>query len=87
MLSPYVCITEMIEHMVRECTEFYKGGKHKDDWVFYHDDLSPMTPNETVKWMKEKDFYKRWLLPANGLHLDDEELKIYAKKPLATVPK
>jgi hypothetical protein len=36
-----------------------------------------MMAKETVEWMKEKCFQKRWLLPVMGLHSDDPDLKAY----------
>jgi hypothetical protein len=76
-LSPYVCVTKMIEHIVEESAIMFQGTKHKDSWVFYHDTLSLMTAKETVEWMKEKGLHKPWLLPVMGLHLDDSDLKSY----------
>jgi hypothetical protein len=63
MLSPFVCITEIVEHIVVETARVYKGTKNEDDWMFYHDALSLMTAKETIRWMQEKDYLKRWILP------------------------
>ena len=81
-MSPYVCVTKMIEHIVAESAKMFKGTKFEDSWVFYHDALSLMTAKETVQWMKEKGYHERWLLPVNGLHSDDPDLKAY----LETIP-
>jgi hypothetical protein len=81
-MSPYLCVTKMIEHIVTESALMFKGTKYEDSWVFYHDALSLMTAKETVAWMKEKGFHERWLLPVMGLHSDDPDLKAY----LDTIP-
>jgi hypothetical protein len=81
-LSPYVCVTKMIEHIVAESALMFQGTKHEDSWVFYHDALSLMTAKEIVEWMKEKGLHKQWLLPVMGLHFDDPDLKSY----LSTIP-
>ena len=36
-------------------------------WWFYHGSLALMTSKETVKWMKEKGYYKHWVLPELGI--------------------
>ena len=41
---------------------------HEDDWFFYHDALKQMTAKSTVKWMKEKGYYSRWLIPQLGIN-------------------
>ena len=45
-----------------------------------------MCANDTVNWMKEKDIYERWLLPAEGLHQDDPDLKYYFHRPCGNSP-
>jgi hypothetical protein len=54
-MSPFVCISEVVEHIVVETARIYKGTKKEDDWMFYHDALSLMTAKDTIKWMQEKD--------------------------------
>ena len=86
-MSQYACITDLIEHIVAESAKLFEGTKHEDDWVFYHDALSLMTANERIKWMKEKDIYKRWILPVNGLHTDNlPYLKQYLFQPVGNSP-
>ena len=52
-VSAYVCVTEMIEHIVSEMKRAYEGTTHEDDQKFYHDALILMTSKSTIKWMKE----------------------------------
>jgi hypothetical protein len=80
-MSPYICVTKMIEHIVAESASMFKGTPYEDSWVFYHDALPLMMAKETVEWTKEKGFHKRcWLLPVMGLHSDDPNLKAYLEK-------
>jgi hypothetical protein len=81
-LSPYVCVTKMIEHIVAQSALMFKGTQYEESWVFYHDALSLMTAKESVEWMKEHGHFERWLLPVMGLHSDDADLKAY----LQTIP-
>jgi hypothetical protein len=81
-MSPYVCVTKMIAHIVEESAMIFQGTKYEDSCVFYHDALSLMTAKETIEWMKEKGYHKGWLLPVMGLHSDDPDLKAY----LGTIP-
>jgi hypothetical protein len=53
---------------------------------FYHDALSLMTGNDTVQWMKEKDYIKRWILPVNELHQDDPSLSKYCHRLVGNLP-
>ena len=41
-----------------------------------------MTAKETIKWMKEKNCFHRWLLPMNGLH----DGTPYAGRPVGNSP-
>ena len=86
LLSSFVCISKMVEHIVVETAQIYKGTKNKDNWMFYHDALSLMTAKETIKWMKEKDYLKRWILPVGGLHLWDKDLNSYFGRPIGNSP-
>jgi hypothetical protein len=82
-LSKYVCITEMIEFMMVSAAKVFKGTTHELDWVFYHDALSLMTAKETMEWMQQKGYLKRWILPENGLSSaeHDPDLTSYARRP------
>ena len=84
LLSSFVCITDLVEHIVSESAKAMQGTSHKQDWVFYHDALSLMTAKDTVAWMKSKDFYKRWLLPPQGMQAG--ELKVYDARPTGDSP-
>ena len=67
-MSPFLCIADMIEHIVAESAKVFEGTKQEYDWVFYHEALSFMTAAANIAWMKEKDYLKIWLLPVNGLN-------------------
>ena len=49
-----------------------------DDFFIVHDALVLMTAKETIDWMKEKNYYHRWLLPMNGL----QDVTPYAGRPV-----
>jgi hypothetical protein len=57
-MSFYVCITDLVEHIVKVSREHFVNTPYKDNWMFYHDALSLMTAKDTVKWMIEMDYYK-----------------------------
>jgi hypothetical protein len=40
-----------------------------------------MTAQDTIKRMKQKGYYKHWILPINGLMTDDPDLKAYNNRP------
>jgi hypothetical protein len=85
-MSLCVCITDLVEHVVNEIKRLMKGTKHEEDWMFYYDALTLMTAKETIAWMKEKGYFERWMLPANGLHTDDPSLKHHFCKPVGNSP-
>ena len=43
-----------------------KGYVYEDDFFIIHDALVLVTEKETIKWMKENNYFRRWLLPMNG---------------------
>jgi predicted flap endonuclease-1-like 5' DNA nuclease len=85
-MSAYVCITEMVTHIHDESARVMKGTVHENDWKFYHDALSLMTAKDTIAWMKKMDYYKRWILPIEGLFHDDPALKVYIGRPVGDSP-
>ena len=66
-MSKFCCITDLIRFMMREAENLMKGSIHEDNFFIIHDALLLMTAKETIEWMKEKNYYHRWLLPMNGL--------------------
>ncbi|CAB9505297.1 unknown protein [Seminavis robusta] len=86
-LSPYCCVTDLVEHIYLKTKHFYESRHHDfgNNWYFYHDALSLMTAKVTVKWMKEKGYYKHWLLPVLGVNMEPE-LKRYSKAPVGNSP-
>ena len=78
----YSCVTRLIEHIMMASATVFAGTAYEDSWLFYHDALSQMTNKETVEWMKTKDYYKRWLTPANGLNAGT----VYANRPTGDSP-
>ena len=57
----------MIRFMMKEAEKLMKGAVHEDDFSIVRDSLVLMTSKETIKWMKEKNYFRRPLLPMNGL--------------------
>ena len=59
-----------------------KGSVHDDDLFIVHDALVLMTSKETIKWMKENNYFHRCLLPMNGL----QDGTPYAGRPVGNSP-
>ena len=78
----HVCITELVEHMITQSAAVMKGTAHEDDWVFYHDALTQMTDRACISWMKEKGYYKRWVLPLKDLNAGT----VYDGRPVGNSP-
>jgi hypothetical protein len=57
----------MIKHMVEETQRVMKGTKHEGHGKFYHDALALVTCKKSIKYMKNKEYFKHWLLPLEGL--------------------
>ena len=61
-------VTELIQ-CIQDYSEKYSGGTtHEDDWYFYHAALKQLTAKLAVRYMKEKGYYKRWLINQLGLN-------------------
>ena len=62
-MSKFCCITDLVRFMTKEAEKLINGSVHEDDFFIVHDALVLMTAKETIKWMKEKNFYHRWFPP------------------------
>ena len=66
-MSKFCCITDLIRFMMKDAEELMKGSILEDNFFIVHGDLVFMTSKETIKWMKENNYFHHWLLPMNGL--------------------
>jgi hypothetical protein len=82
-LRGYVSVKELVEHIVEASAAVMRGTKHEEDWYFYHDALSQMTAKDTMDWMREKDYLKRWILP---MHKLNDDYQYHKGKPLGNSP-
>jgi hypothetical protein len=85
-MSQYICVTQLAEHIVVESAKQFVGTEFEESWVFYHNALSLMTGTDTIEWMKQRDYLKRWILPVKELHQDDPTLKKYFHRPVGNLP-
>jgi hypothetical protein len=53
LISQFMSITEMVEHIVAELARVFEGTTHIHNWMFYHDALALSTAKYTIVWMKE----------------------------------
>ena len=81
-MKKYMCVTELVTKIHDRTKDAFLGTTHEDDWYFYHDALSQMTAKTTVAWMKEKGYYKRWLIPQLGCN----EGTIFQNRPVGNSP-
>ena len=61
-------VTDMVSWYMKETEKAFIGTSNKDDWVIYHDALSLMTAASCKKWMGERGYLKRWILPSADLY-------------------
>ena len=69
--------------MMKEAEKLMKGYVHEDDLFIFHDDLVLMTVKEMITWMKENNYFHRWLLPMNGF----QDGTPYYGCPVVNIPK
>ena len=67
--------------MMKEAENLMKGSVHEDDFFIVHDALVLLTVKETIQWMKENNYFHRWLLPMNRL----QEGTPYAGRPVGNI--
>ena len=67
MFETIFCITDQIRFMMKETEKLMKGYVHEDDLFVIRYDLVLMTSKETIRLMKDKNYFHHWLLPINGL--------------------
>jgi hypothetical protein len=53
-MKKYLCITDVIEHVMQESKRVMQGTKHADDCYFYHDVLSQLMAKCVQNWLVEK---------------------------------
>ena len=68
--------------MMKEVENLMKGSVREDDLFIVHDDLVLMTAKDTIKWTKEKNCFRCWLLPMNGL----QDRTPYSGPPVGNSP-
>ena len=86
-MQPYVCVTDLINHMVSATNQVMKGTKYEGKGLFFHDALSLITAKETVRWMKENDLYKYWIIPELGCNdVVGNNKNCYASRPVGNSP-
>jgi hypothetical protein len=85
-MSQYVCVTQLVEHIVTESVKLFISTQFEESWVFYHDTLPLITGNDTVEWMRQNDYLKRWIIPVNELHQGDLTLRKYWYRPVSNSP-
>ena len=81
-MRKFMCITELVQRIHDHSKAAFRGTTHEDDWYFYHDALSQMTAKSTVRWMKQRDIYRRWLIPLNGCNCGT----VYDNRPVGNSP-
>ena len=82
-MSKFCCITDLIWFMMKEAENLMKGSVHEDNLFIVHVALVLITAKETIEWMKEKNYFHRWLLPMNGL----QDGTPYDGRPVGNSPK
>ena len=60
-----------------------KCSVNENDLFIVHDDLLLMTAKETITWIKENNYFHRWLLPMNGF----QDRTPYTRLPLDNTTK
>ena len=68
--------------MMKEADKLMKGSVHEDDLFIVHDALVLMTSKETIKWMKENNYFHRCLMPMNGF----QDGTPYDGRPVGNIP-
>ena len=81
-MSKFCCITDLIRFMTKEEEKLMKGYVNEDNFFIVHDALLLMTSKEMITWMKEKNYFHRWLLLVNGF----QDGTHYAGRPVGIIP-
>ena len=86
IMRPYICVSELVLHIVEETKKAYKGTKYEETYLFYHDALSQMTDNETIEWMRAEGILHRWIRPVLELNdvitVGEKSSENYAGRPV-----
>ena len=58
-MSKFCCIADLIRFMMKEADKLMKGSVHEEYFFIVHDALVLMISKETLKWMKENNYFHR----------------------------
>ena len=81
-MSKFCCITDLIRFMMKEAEKLMKGSVHEENFFIFHDALVLMTSKETIKCMKDNNYFHHWLLPMNRF----QDRTPYNGLPLGNIP-
>lgn len=53
-MKKHVCITTVWKKVVENTAKAFRGTKHENDFMIYHDALVLLTAKTTVEWLKKQ---------------------------------
>ena len=59
LVKKYMCVTDLMDHVIEQGNKMFKGSTHEKDWVIYHDALSQWWEKEAQEHMADKGFADR----------------------------
>ena len=68
--------------MMKEAEKLIKGSINEDNLFIVHDALVLMTSKDTIIWMKENNYFHRWLLLMNRF----QDRTPYVGRPIGNTP-
>ena len=81
-MSKFCCITDLIRFLMKEAEKLMKVSVHEENFFIVHNALVLTTAKETITWMKENNYFRRWFLLMNGLQYETP----YAGHPVGNSP-
>ena len=58
-MSKFCCITDLIRFMMKETEKLMNWFVYEDDLFIANDAIVLMTVKDTIKWMKENNYFHR----------------------------
>lgn len=61
----YICVIELMDHVIKESIKIYEGTVHKDTFFIFHDGLSAWWEKDAQDFMESKGFKDRQIKNTN----------------------
>ena len=64
--NKFVSINKLIDHIFIQTEKAFRGTKHEQNWMAYHEALSLFVAKELYEYMQMRGFFQHLIVPKNS---------------------